>query len=43
MYEVLECYTRISQLGVKVKFRWVPAHIGVKGNEMVDGLAKQAS
>ncbi len=43
VYEVLECYTRISQLGVKVKFTWVPAHIGVKGNEMVDGLAKQAS
>jgi len=26
-----------------VKFTWVPAHVGIKGNEMVDGLAKQAS
>lgn len=43
MYEVLECYTRICQIGIKEIFTWVPAHVGIKGNEMVDNLSKQAS
>ncbi len=30
VYELLECYTMISLLGVKVKCTWMPAHIGVK-------------
>lgn len=28
--------------GVSVCFLWVPAHVGVEGNEHVDILAKQA-
>lgn len=30
-------------MGIRVKFTWVRAHVGGKGNEIVDRLAKQAS
>ncbi len=41
-YEVLQSVTRITNQGGQVQFMWVPAHVGVKGNEQVDELAKRA-
>ncbi len=31
-----------KELRWQVQFMWVPAHVGVKGNEQVDELAKRA-
>ena len=42
LYEVLQSVTRITNQGGQVKFLWVPAHVGVRGNERVDELAKRA-
>jgi len=42
LYEVLQSVTRIKNQGGQVQFMWVPAHVGVKGNELVDELAKRA-
>jgi hypothetical protein len=32
-----------DRLGIRVRFQWVPAHVGIPGNEIVDRLAKQAT
>ncbi len=42
LYEILYSVTRITNQGGQVKFVWVPAHLGVKGNEKVDKVAKKA-
>ena len=42
LYEVLQSVTRIAKQGGQVKFLWVPAHVGVRGTERVDQLAKRA-
>ncbi len=42
LYEVLQLNTRLSHLGCQVKFMWVPAHVGIAGNEMTYRLAKRA-
>lgn len=42
IFEVLQGLFRARQLGVLVFFLWVPAHVGVDGNEEVDKLAKKA-
>lgn len=33
---------RVNTLGSKICFLWIPAHVGVDGNEEVDHLAKEA-
>lgn len=33
----------LQSIGKNIHFLWVPAHIGIKGNEMVDQLAKKAA
>ena len=40
--EILEWLYLIENRGKIVKFCWVPAHVGVEGNEKADSLAKQA-
>ncbi len=31
---------RIIEVGVDVQFLWIPAHMGIQGNETIDILAK---
>lgn len=42
LLEVLQSLYRIRQLRIIVEFLWVPAHVGVEGNEEVDKIVKQA-
>ena len=42
LYEVLQSVTGIVVKGCEIKFLWVPAHVGVKGNESADKMAKKA-
>ena len=42
LYEVLQSVIRTANQGGQVKLLWVPAHVGVRGNERVDELAKRA-
>ena len=40
--EVYLCLYRLEQRGASVSFLWIPAHVGIWGNEKADGLAKKA-
>ncbi len=40
VFEVLQSLFRIRQLRIEVNCLWVPAHVGVDGNEEVDLLAE---
>ena len=39
---VLQLYNELSNKGFHILFCWVPAHVGIKGNEASDKAAKQA-
>ncbi len=41
VFEGLLNLFRIRQVRIEVNFLWVPAHVGVDGNEEVDLLAKK--
>lgn len=40
--EIIQELYSLKQNNVKVEFLWVPAHIGLRGNEKADVLAKKA-
>ncbi|KAJ7983349.1 hypothetical protein DPEC_G00379960 [Dallia pectoralis] len=40
--EVLVTLGRVVRKGCQVRFAWVPAHVGVEGNEAADRLEKKA-
>lgn len=42
IFNILHIHSRIVQNGISISFMWIPAHIGIRGNEEVDTLAKQA-
>jgi len=40
--ELLERYSRLAQVGKSIVLAWIPSHVGIRGNEKVDALAKDA-
>ncbi len=42
MIEINVMLLRLQRIGIEVQFCWVPDHMGVKGNEQADKLAKRA-
>lgn len=43
VFEIFHLLYRIKHRGIEVVFLWVPAHVGVDGNEQADKFAKSAA
>ncbi|KAK3103174.1 hypothetical protein FSP39_017008 [Pinctada imbricata] len=42
LHEILQEIHILAARGVGIRFEWVPAHVGIQGNEAADQLAKDA-
>lgn len=42
-YSILAAILELESTGKQIKFQWVPSHVGVEGNEIVDKFAGEAS
>ena len=42
IYSCLEIIMQLKERRISLKFQWVPAHVGVEGNEVVDKAAKES-
>lgn len=43
IFEIVNIMNRVNRSGKQVVLLWVPAHIGIQGNEMADKYAKQGA
>ncbi|XP_076032145.1 uncharacterized protein LOC143019969 [Oratosquilla oratoria] len=41
--DILRLSTEATNLGVHLRFQWVPSHVGLQGNEMADSAAKRGA
>jgi len=42
VFNILELYTQLTDMGKHVSPCWIPSHVGIKGNEMADNAAKES-
>jgi len=43
VFEIIHLANNLWKSGISTTFIWVPAHIGVGGNELADKCAKKAA
>ena len=39
--EIVHILTYLKEVGSQIEFCWIPSHIGIKGNEKADSIAKR--